>query len=42
MPEYQRDGDCLGEFADPQVIGRISQQLIELLIYVELIEDRVY
>jgi hypothetical protein len=42
MPEYQLDGDCLRELADPQVIGRVSHQLVELLIHIAFIDHRVY
>ena len=39
VAEYQSDCDCLRVLTGPKVARRSSKQLLEVVVYVELLED---
>ena len=39
VPEYQGDGDRLGVLTRSKVTGRSAEQLLEVVVYVQLLKD---
>jgi hypothetical protein len=42
VAEYQGDGDRLGVLTGPKVARRSAEQFLEVVVHVQLLEDRLY